>query len=135
MKKTRTKMHSPKSSSQAPPQDVDEYLANLSEPARSMVSKIRKAIRSAAPPEATETISYKMPAFRHHGVLVWYAGFSNHCSLFPTAAVMDKFKGELKGFSTSKGTIQFPLGKSLPIALIKRLVKERVRQIESKQRA
>ena len=134
MRKTQTEKHSPTPKGKGTLQEVEEYLARLPDPARDMLSKIRDAIRSAAPPEATETISYKMPAFKYNGVLVWYAAFSNHCSLFPTAAVMDKFKGELKGFSTSKGTIQFPLGKSLPIALIKRLVKERVRQIESKQR-
>ncbi len=134
MRKTQTEKHSPTPKGKGTLKEVEEYLARLPDPARDMLSKIRDAIRSAAPPEATETISYKMPAFKYNGVLVWYAGFSNHCSLFPTAAVMDKFKGELKGFSTSKGTIQFPLGKSLPIALIKRLVKERVRQIESKQR-
>jgi uncharacterized protein YdhG (YjbR/CyaY superfamily) len=59
------------------------------------------------PPEATETISYRIPAFKHKGVLVWFAAFSNHCSLFPTASVVESFKSELKGFSTSKGTIQF----------------------------
>ena len=72
------------------------------------------------PAEATETISYQMPAIRHNGVLVWYAAFSGHCSLFPTAAVMDKFKNELKGFKTSKGTVQFALDKPLPVALIKK---------------
>jgi len=99
-----------------------------------MLSKIRDAIRSAAPTEATETISYRMPAFKYKGVLVWCAAFSNHCSLFPTAAVLEVFKNELKSFSTSKGTIQFPLDKPLPTDLIKKIVKERVRQIESKQR-
>jgi uncharacterized protein YdhG (YjbR/CyaY superfamily) len=134
MRKTRTEKHSPTPKGKGTLHEVEEYLARLTDPARDMLSKIRDAIRSAAPPEATETISYKMPAFKYNGVLVWYAAFSNHCSLFPTAAVMDKFKDELKRFSTSKGTIQFPLDKPLPIALIKRLVKERVRQIESKQR-
>lgn len=134
MKKTQTDKHSPAPKGKGTLQEVEEYLARLPEPARDMLSKIRDAIRSAAPPEATETISYRMPAFKYNGALVWYAAFSNHCSLFPTAAVMDKFRDELKNFSTSKGTIQFPMDKRLPIALIKRLVKERVRQIESKQR-
>ena len=134
MRKTRTAKHSPTPKGKGTLQEVEEYIARLPEPAREMLSKIRDAIRSAAPPEATETISYKMPAFKYSGVLVWYAAFSNHCSLFPTAAVMDKFKDELKSFATSKGTIQFPLEKPLPVALIKRLVKERVRQIESKKR-
>ena len=65
---------------------------------------------------------------------MWFAAFSNHCSLFPTAAVIDAFKNELKGFSTSKGTIHFPADKPLPTALIKKLVKARVAQIESKKR-
>jgi uncharacterized protein YdhG (YjbR/CyaY superfamily) len=65
---------------------------------------------------------------------VWFAAFSSHCSLFPTASVIEAFKDELKGFSTSKGTIHFPTGKPVPAALIKKLVKARVAQIESKKR-
>jgi len=95
---------------------------------------MRAAIRSAVPPEATEAISYRIPAFKHKGVLVWFAAFSDHCSLFPTAAVIEAFKNELKGFSTSKGTIQFPTDKPLPTALIKRMVKTRIAQNESKKR-
>jgi uncharacterized protein YdhG (YjbR/CyaY superfamily) len=116
------------------PQNVDEYLAGVPEPARDTLNKMRAAIRSAVPPEATEVISYGMPAFKHHGVLVWFAAFSNHCSLFPTASVIDAFKNELKGFSTSKGTIHFPTDKPLPTALVKKLVKARVAQTESKKR-
>ena len=113
--------------------NVDEYLAGIPEPARSTLNKMRAAIRSAVPPEATEAISYGMPAFKHKGVLVWFAAFSNHCSLFPTAAVIAAFKNELKGFSTSKGTIHFPTDKPLPTALIKKMVKARVAQNESKR--
>jgi uncharacterized protein YdhG (YjbR/CyaY superfamily) len=116
------------------PRDVDEYLAHLPEPARSTLDKIRAAIRSAVPPEATEIISYGIPAFKHKGVLVWFAAFSNHCSLFPTASVVEAFKNELRGFSTSKGTIQFPTDKPLPAALVRKLVKARVAQNESKKR-
>ncbi len=115
------------------PKNVDEYLAGVPEPARSTLKKMRAAIRSAAPPEATETISYRMPAFKHKGVLVWFAAFSNHCSLFPTAAVIEAFKNELKGFSTTKGSIHFPTDKPLPTALVKKLVKARVAQNESKK--
>ena len=113
---------------------VDEYFDRLSEPARRSLNKMRAAIRSAVPPEATETISYRIPAFKHKGVLVWFAAFSDHCSLFPTAAVIEAFKNELKGFSTSKGTIQFPTDKPLPTALVKKMVKARVAQNESKKR-
>jgi uncharacterized protein YdhG (YjbR/CyaY superfamily) len=117
------------------PKSVTVYLARLPEPARSTLNKIRAAIRSAAPAEATETISYGIPAFKYsQGVLVWYAGFRNHCSLFPTGAVIEAFKKELQGFSTSKGTIQFPTNKPLPAALVKRMVKARIAQCEEKKR-
>jgi uncharacterized protein YdhG (YjbR/CyaY superfamily) len=113
---------------------VDEYIARATEPARGMLRQMRAAVRSAVPADATETISYQIPAFKHKGVLVWFAAFSNHCSLFPTASVIAKFKDKLKGFSTSKGTVHFPTDKPLPIALIKKLVKARVKQSESKKR-
>ncbi|MBZ5564686.1 MAG: DUF1801 domain-containing protein [Acidobacteriia bacterium] len=116
------------------PKNVDEYLAGVPEPARSTLNKIRAAIRSAVPPEAAETISYRIPAFKYKGVLVWFAAFSDHCSLFPTASVVEAFRKELKGFPTSKGTIHFPTDKPLPAALIKKMVKMRVAQIESKDR-
>ena len=111
------------------PQTVDDYFARVPKPARTLLSKMRETIRSAVPAEATETISYRVPAFRHRKILVWYAAFSDHCSLFPTAAVIEMFRDELKGYSTSKGTIHFSLHKSLPAALIKKLVKARVAQV------
>src|ERR1700688_2641187 len=116
------------------PKNVDEYLAGVPQPARSTLNKIRVAIRSAVPSEATETISYGIPAFKHKGVLVWFAAFSNHCSFFPTASVIEAFQNELKGFSTSKGTIPFPTDKPLPAALVKKMVQMRVAQIASKER-
>jgi uncharacterized protein YdhG (YjbR/CyaY superfamily) len=116
------------------PKDVDEYLAGLPEPARGALSEIRAAIRSSVPPEAIETISYGIPAFKQERVLVWFAAFSSHCSLFPTASVIEAFENELKGFSTSKGSIHFPTHKPVPTALIKKLVKARVAQNKSKKR-
>jgi uncharacterized protein YdhG (YjbR/CyaY superfamily) len=116
------------------PKTVDEYLAGVPEPARGTLNKIRAAIRSAVPPEATEAISYGMPAFKYKGTLVWFAAFSDHCSFFPTASVIEAFKNELKGFSTSKGTIHFTTDKLLPAALVKKMVKARVAQSESKKR-
>jgi len=118
----------------AAPKNVDEYLARLPEPARSTLNKIRAAIRAAMPLEATETISYRIPAFKYKGMLVWFAGFSNHCSLFPGSSVIEAFKDDLKDLQTSKGTIHFPTDKPLPIALIRRLVKARVAQSEHKKR-
>jgi len=113
--------------------NIDEYLASVPEPARGTLNKIRAAIRSAAPVETTETISYRIPAFKYKGVLVWFAAFRDHCSLFPTAAVIEQFKNELKPYSISKGTIQFPTDKPLPSALVKKMVKARVAQIEGKK--
>jgi uncharacterized protein YdhG (YjbR/CyaY superfamily) len=113
---------------------IDEYLAGVPEPARGTLQKIRVAIRSSVPPGTTETISYRIPAFKCKGILVWFAAFSDHCRLFPTASVIEKFKNELKCFPTSKGTIQFPADKPLPAALVKKIVRARVAQIESKKR-
>lgn len=119
----------------APPRDVDEYLERVPEPARTTLEKMRATIRSAAPKEATEVISYGMPAFRYKGMLVYYAAFSDHCSFFPgNAGLIEEFKDELKGFSTAKGTIRFPLEKPLPPALVKKFVKARVKQNEMKKR-
>jgi uncharacterized protein YdhG (YjbR/CyaY superfamily) len=134
MKKVKSGNRSSAAIGNGAPKNVDEYLECVPEPARSTLNKIRAAIRSAVPPEATETISYRIPAFKYKGVLVWFAAFSNHCSLFPTASVVEAFKNELKGFSTSKGTIHFPTDKPLPTALVKKLVKARVAQNESKKR-
>jgi uncharacterized protein YdhG (YjbR/CyaY superfamily) len=134
MRKKESGDSSPEQKGNGAPKTVDEYLACVAEPARRVLTRMRAAIRSALPPEATETISYRMPAFKTKKVLVWFAAFKNHCSLFPTAAVIEAFKDELKGFSTSKGTVHFPIGKPLPTALIKKLVKARVEQSESKGR-
>ena len=133
MKKTKSGSRSAAKGNRAP-KDVDEYLARVPEPARGTLNKIRAAIWSAVPTEATETISYGIPAFKHKGVLVWFAAFSDHCSLFPTASVIEGFKNELKSFSTSKGTIHFPTDKPLPAALVRKMVKARVAQNESKKR-
>jgi uncharacterized protein YdhG (YjbR/CyaY superfamily) len=103
------------------PRDVDKYLAGVPEPARSALREMRGAIRSALPPDATEAISYKIPAFKYKGSLLWYAAFSNHCSLFPTAAVIAAFKKELKGYTTSNGSIHFPVDRPLPVTLLKKL--------------
>jgi uncharacterized protein YdhG (YjbR/CyaY superfamily) len=134
MKKVKSGNRKSAAKRKSAPKNIDEYLASVPQPARGTLNKIRAAIRSAAPRDATEAISYGMPAFKHKGMLVWFAAFSNHCSLFPTAAVIEQFKNELKGFSTTKGTIHFPTNKPLPPALVKKLVKARVAQIESKKR-
>lgn len=129
MKKAKARKGTAGTGSQRGATTVDEYFAQLHSRSREALSKIRAAIRSVVPAEATEIISYGIPAFQHKKVLVWYAAFSGHCSLFPTASVVAAFQGDLAGFSTSKGTIHFPLDKPMPTALIKKLVKARVAEI------
>src|SRR3981081_4521307 len=109
------------------PKSVDEYLANTPEPAQSTLKHVRAVIRSVVPAETTEVISYGIPMFKYRGMLVGYAAFKKHCSLFPTGSgVIKKFEKELKGFATSKGTIQFPVDKPPPSGLLKKIVKTRV---------
>jgi uncharacterized protein YdhG (YjbR/CyaY superfamily) len=134
MKKTKSSTRRARAAKRGVPKTVDEYLARLPEPARSTLQKVRAAIRSAAPSEATETISYGIPALRYNGVLVWFAAFSKHCSLFPTASIIEKFKDELKGYTVSKGTIQFPTDKPLPADLIRNMVQARIEQIKPHKR-
>lgn len=114
--------------------DVDEYIANVPEPGRSVLSEMRALIRAAAPKQATETISYQMPAFRYKGVLVYYAAFREHCSLFAANGTLTaKYAEELKPYVTGKGTIRFDFGKPLPATLIRKLVKARAAENDLKK--
>ena len=113
---------------------VEDYFGRVREPGRSALAKLRVAIRSVLPRDATETISYQIPAFTRNGVIVWYAAFADHVSLFPRGSVLARFKDEPTRFKTSKGTVQFPLDKPLPVALIKRIVKARLAEHETKKR-
>ncbi len=134
MRKVKSGKRRPAAKGKGAPKSVSEYLARVPEPARSTLKKVRAAIRSAAPPGASETISYGIPAFKYKGMLMWFAAFSNHCSLFPTSSVIKAFKNDLKGYSISKGTIQFPINKPLPATLVRKLVKARVALNENKKR-
>ena len=108
---------------------VDEYLAGTPEPARSTLRHVRAVIKSVVPKETTEVISYRIPMFKYKGMLVGYAAFAKHCSLFPTGSgVIERFAKELKPYRTSKGTIQFLSGKPLPDALLKKIVKQRIKE-------
>jgi len=99
------------------------------------LNKIRAAIRSAAPPEATEVISYGIPMFKYKGMLMGFAAFSNHCSLFPgSLSALEAFKNELKNFRTAKSTIRFPVDKPPSAALVKKLVKARIAENERKEK-
>ena len=113
--------------------NVEEYLADVPEPALTTLEKVRAVIRSVVPDEATEYITYGMPAFKYKGPLFAYAAFKEHCSLFPmNASLIERFADELKGYETAKGTIRFPVDKAPPAALIKKLVKARVAENEAK---
>ena len=112
---------------------MEAYLAKVPEPARGTLEKIRAMIRAAAPKEAIEGISYGMPAFKYKKPLAGYAAFKEHCSLYPmSGAVVAAMKDELKDYVTSKGAIQFPLKKPMPLALVKKIVKARLAEIDSR---
>ncbi|MGA8216336.1 MAG: DUF1801 domain-containing protein [Candidatus Sulfotelmatobacter sp.] len=115
------------------PETVDEYLERLPHPVRTTLKKVRAVIRSVAPSEATESISYGIPTFKYKGMLASFAAFSDHCSLFPGAGPTIEFKNELKNFQTSKGTIRFAPDKPLPATLLKKLVKARIAENERKK--
>ena len=139
MKKAVSRNRASSAKSTGPPKTVEEYLARVPEPARSTLNKVRATIRSAAPVETTEVISYGIPAFKidgpkYKGMLMWYAAFSDHCSLFPTASVIRRFKEDLKDYKLSKGTIHFAVDKPLPAALLKKMVKARLAEMEGKKR-
>ena len=113
----------------AAPTSVDDYLAALPEAPRAALERLRKTIKAAAP-QATETISYQMPAFKLDGrFLVSYAAFKNHCSLFPASRkVLEAHGEELKPYFSGKGTIRFTTDNPLPPALVRKVVKTRIEE-------
>jgi len=107
--------------------DIDEYHATFPADLQEILQQLRFAIKQSAP-KAKETISYGMPAFRQNKVLVYYAVHKKHIGFYPTNNPIVHFKQELKKFKTSKGAIQFPLDRPLPLNLIKKIVKFRVEE-------
>lgn len=110
--------------------DVKAYLAALPADKRATLQSLRRMIKAAAP-EATEGISYGMPYYKYKGKsLIGIAAFADHCSLFPTPGAIEALASELEGYTLSKGTIRFPVGKPPPAALVRRLVQARIAEIE-----
>ncbi|HEY9164697.1 MAG TPA: DUF1801 domain-containing protein [Candidatus Kryptonia bacterium] len=110
---------------------VDEYIAALDDDKRAALKKLQKIIKGVAP-KAEECISYQLPAFRLDGrMLVWFGAGANHCAFYP-GGVVERYKDELKGFKTSKGTIQFQPDKPIPVALVKKIVKARIAENKSR---
>ena len=114
--------------------NVDEYLAAVPKDSRATLEKVRQTIKSIVP-DADEVISYQMPTFKYKGrMLISFAAFSEHCSLFPGASPIEAHQNELKSYQTSKGTIRFPIGKPLPATLVRKLIKTRIKEIEARQK-
>ena len=114
-------------------QTVDEYLSALPKDVSGVLGGLRKIIKKAAP-QAEEVISYGMPAFRYHGMLVWYGAHKDHVGLYPKASAILAFKRELTRYKTSKGAIQFPLQEPIPASLVRKIVKFRVKENEKSQK-
>ena len=112
--------------------DVDSYLAALAPEVRAALEKVRQAVKAAAP-QAEELISYHMPCYKYHGVLVYFGAFTDHCSFFPASkSVIGMFALELESFDAFGGTIQFTVDHPLPQTLIKKIVKARMKENEGR---
>ncbi len=107
------------------PANIDEYIANFPVEIQLVLEEVRTTIKAAAP-DATEIISYSMPAFRCNGILVWFAAHAKHIGFYPRAIAIEKFNDKLKSYRFSKGAIQFPLSAPMPLELITEIVKYRV---------
>jgi uncharacterized protein YdhG (YjbR/CyaY superfamily) len=111
------------------PADFNDYTRHFPAPAQTALREMRSAIKKAAP-RAQETISYNLPAFSLDGkMLVWFAAFKSHIGFYPGAAAVTHFKDDFAKYKTAKGSVQFPLDRSLPVGLIGRVVKFKTKQI------
>ncbi len=115
------------------PETIDEYIAAFSPEVRTILENMRQTIRKTAP-DATEKISYQMPTFYLNGNLVHFAAFKHHIGFYPTASGVRAFQNELGNYKTSKGAIQFPIDKPMPLGLVKRVIEFRVNENSIKKR-
>jgi uncharacterized protein YdhG (YjbR/CyaY superfamily) len=106
---------------------IDEYIGTFPEDVRRILEQMRQAIRDAAP-DAEETISYRIPAFRQDGILVYFGAFRDHVSFFPTGSGIEAFRKELEPYIGGKGTARFPLDRPVPYDLVKEIVRFRVKE-------
>jgi len=108
--------------------DIDSYIETFPAATQKLLQELRSLIQQTAP-EANETISYAMPAFKMKKMLVYFAGYKNHIGFYPGAATILHFKNEIKEFKNAKGSVQFPINKSLPIDLIKKMVEFKLKEL------
>jgi len=106
---------------------IDGYIKTFPKDIQKILETVRQAIKKAAP-EAEEAISYQMPTFKLNGNLVHFAAFKNHIGFYPTPSGTEKFKKEISVYRSGKGSIQFPIDKPMPLSLIKKIVKYRIRE-------
>lgn len=107
---------------QPKPENIDQYIADFPIETQKLLQQIRETIHKAVP-EAKEVISYGMPAFKQNTVLVYFAGYAKHIGFYPTGSGIEAFKEEFTQYKWSKGAVQFPLNKPLPLDLITRITK------------
>lgn len=107
---------------------IENYINQFDEPVKSRLYEMRTIILTAAP-QASETISYGMPAFKQGKILVYFAGYQKHIGLYPHTSPIVQFAKELIKYKTSKGAIQFPIDKPLPKRLIQKIVKYRLQEM------
>lgn len=107
--------------------NIDEYIAIQTPEVQNLLVQMRQNIQKAAP-EAEEVISYNMPAYKYHGILVYFAAYKNHIGFYATPTGHSEFKDELSVYKQGKGSVQFPLSKPLPLDLISRIVAFRVKE-------
>ena len=112
---------------------IDEYIKTFPKETQKLLEQMRQTIKRAAP-EATEAMAYGIPTFKLHGNLVHFGGFKNHIGFYPAPRGLEAFKKELSVYEGSKGTVQFPLDKPLPLNLVTKIVKFRVQDNVEKKK-